>query len=46
MIIPDIFGNHTSGFDHGMPSKEKFVNGYKSFVGKYSFEWKGKSSKM
>ena len=46
IIIPDIFGNHTSGFDHGMPSKEKFVNGYKSLVGKYSFEWNGKSSKI
>tara|TARA_B110000467_G_scaffold61006_1_gene55727 strand:- start:35 stop:151 length:117 start_codon:yes stop_codon:yes gene_type:complete len=38
MIIPDIFGNHISGLDQGIPSKEKFVNGYRSFVGKYSFE--------
>ena len=46
MIIPDIFGNHISGLDHGIPSKEKSVNGYSSFVGKYSFEWNGKSNKI
>jgi len=46
MIIPDIFGNHISGLDHGIPSKEKSVNGYNSFVGKYSFEWNGKSNKI
>ena len=34
------------GMEYGMPSKEKFVNGYKSLVGKYSFEWNGKSSKI
>ena len=46
MIIPEIFGNQTSGLDHGMPSKEKFVNGYKSLVGKYSFAWNGKSNNI
>jgi len=46
MMIPDIFGNQISGLDHGIPSKEKSVNGYRSFVGKYSFEWNGKSNKI
>jgi len=34
MIIPAKLGNQISGLLHGIPSKEKSVNGYNSFVGK------------
>tara|TARA_B100000945_G_C20279326_1_gene547848 strand:- start:67 stop:192 length:126 start_codon:yes stop_codon:yes gene_type:complete len=37
-ISPARFGNQTSGFDQGIPSKEKSDIGQIIFVGKYSFE--------
>ena len=45
-MIPAKLGNQISGFDQGIPSKEKLEIGHISFVGKYSLEWKGKSNSI